>query len=73
MKIDDGNQYPGNLLFEWRWPNEIFIPQILILRSQNDEIYTVNSICGIQSLTVIKRPAYINQSRRITTYRVFEH
>jgi len=31
----------GVKLFEWRWPNEIFIPQILILRSQNDEIYTL--------------------------------
>lgn len=39
--MHDRNQQPENLLFEWRWLNEIFIPQIPILRSQNDEIYTL--------------------------------
>jgi len=47
IKTDDTHQQYSNSLVEWRWPREIFISQVLILRSHDDEIYNV-SIFGMQ-------------------------
>jgi hypothetical protein len=38
-KMDDSYRQPGNLLFELRRTDEIFIPRILILWLQDDEIF----------------------------------
>ena len=47
LKTDDSYRHHGDLHFESRWGVETYSPRILMLWSQDDEIYTVTfNFCG---------------------------